>query len=97
MRNNESIFYVYILICGDNSLYTGYTNDPVKRLSVHNKGKGAKYTRNRLPVSYVFLRAFTSKISAMSAEKRIKNLRRADKLRLMAGEFEDFWKSVKRI
>lgn len=97
MMNNESISYVYILKCGDNSFYTGYTNDPIRRLSAHNKGKGAKYTRNRLPVCYVFLRAFRSKSSAMSAEKRIKNLKRDDKIILMAGGLEDFWQDIKRI
>ena len=45
--------FVYILRCGDNSLYTGYTNDVTERVKAHNSGKGAKYTRSRLPVSLV--------------------------------------------
>ena len=45
------MFYVYILLCGDGTLYTGYTNDLERRLAVHNAGKGAKYTRSRLPRS----------------------------------------------
>ncbi len=44
------MYYVYILECGDNTLYAGYTDDLVKREKVHNQGKGAKYTRARLPV-----------------------------------------------
>ena len=47
--------FVYILRCADDSLYTGYTNDIDKRVDVHNKGKGAKYTRGRRPVRLVFL------------------------------------------
>jgi len=43
-------WYVYMVRCRDNSLYTGYTDDPERRLAVHNAGKGAKYTKSRLPV-----------------------------------------------
>ena len=43
--------YAYLLLCSDNSLYAGWTNDPEKRLKAHNSGKGSKYTRSRLPVN----------------------------------------------
>ena len=46
-------FYVYLLRCADGTLYTGYTDDPVRRTKVHNAGKGAKYTRGRLRVELV--------------------------------------------
>ena len=49
-------FYVYLLRCADGTLYTGYTDDPVRRTKVHNAGKGAKYTRARLPVELVYRR-----------------------------------------
>ena len=51
--------YVYIVRCADGSLYTGYTTDPERRLSEHNtKGRGAKYTRSRQPVSLVYTECF---------------------------------------
>lgn len=96
IKATDDIFYVYLLKCRDNSFYTGYTKDPIKRLEKHNMGLGAKYTRSRLPVKYVFLRAFDNKVSAMSAEKMIKNLKRMDKLSLIAGELEIFWSKIKR-
>ena len=46
--------FVYIVRCEDGSLYTGYTTDVKERLITHNSGKGAKYTRSRLPVSLVY-------------------------------------------
>ena len=46
--------YVYILRCSDGSYYTGWTNDLSKRLLSHNSGKGAKYTKSRLPVELVY-------------------------------------------
>ena len=66
--------FVYILRCGDNSLYTGYTNDVKKRVEVHNSGKGAKYTRSRLPVSLVYYRRVDSKSIGLKLEARIKKL-----------------------
>ena len=47
-------YYVYLLRCSDGSLYTGYTDDVERRLAVHQSGKGAKYTRSRLPVELVY-------------------------------------------
>lgn len=66
--------FVYILRCGDNSLYTGYTTDVEKRLEVHNSGKGAKYTRARLPVKLVYYRRVDSKSIGLKLESRIKKL-----------------------
>jgi len=43
------MYYIYILMCGDNSLYTGITNDVEKNVKAHNSGEGAKYTRGRGP------------------------------------------------
>lgn len=66
--------FVYILRCGDGSLYTGYTNDVKERLKTHNSGKGAKYTRSRLPVSLVYFKRVDSKSIGLRLEARIKKL-----------------------
>ena len=58
--------YTYILRCQDDTLYTGWTTDLEKRVETHNLGKGAKYTRTRLPVELVYYEAFASKEEAMS-------------------------------
>ena len=75
--------YTYILRCQDDTLYTGWTTDLEKRVETHNLGKGAKYTRTRLPVELVYYEAFASKEKAMSREWHIKQLSRKDKLRLI--------------
>ncbi len=80
--------YVYILKCSDQSLYTGYTNDLENRIKVHNSGKGAKYTRARLPVEYVFSHQCESKSQALKLEYRIKKLKRSDKLKLIKGDIK---------
>lgn len=71
--------FVYILRCNDNSLYTGYTNDLYERLKTHNSGKGAKYTRARLPVSLVYYKRVDSKSWALKLEARIKKLTKKEK------------------
>lgn len=75
--------YTYILICSDGSLYTGWTNDIEKRLSVHNAGKGAKYTRSRLPVVLGYLEKHNDKSEAMSREYAIKHMSKDQKLQLI--------------
>lgn len=72
-------WYVYMLRCRDNSLYTGYTNDPQRRLAVHNAGNGAKYTRSRLPVTLVYQEEFDDKIEAQKREWAIKQLTKPQK------------------
>jgi len=67
------MYYIYILKCCDNTLYTGYTNDLDKRLATHNAGKGAKYTARRLPVELVYSESFDNKNDAMSREWHIKH------------------------
>jgi len=75
--------YVYILKCSDRTLYTGYTNDLKKRISAHNKGKGAKYTRGRLPVKLIYFEEYTSKSEALHREFTIKKMNRQNKLNLI--------------
>ena len=77
------MWFVYILKCVDNTLYTGITNDLEKRLQAHNDGTGAKYTRGRRPVEVVFKQEFYSKSDAMKEEMRIKKLNRSEKLILL--------------
>lgn len=75
--------YVYILKCSDETLYTGWTNNLDKRLEAHNSGKGAKYTRVRLPVKLVYYEEYEDKIEAMKREYAIKRLTRKDKINLI--------------
>ncbi|WP_301109218.1 GIY-YIG nuclease family protein [Sporosarcina sp.] len=77
MATSEHFFYV--LECKDGSYYAGYTNDLERRLRVHNEGKGAKYTRGRLPVRYLYKEAFETKREAMQAEYQFKTLTRPQK------------------
>lgn len=74
--------YTYMLYCSDGSLYTGWTNDLQKRIDTHNKGKGSKYTRIRLPVKLVYYEHFYTKAAAMHREYEIKQLSREKKLGL---------------
>ncbi|AKA71092.1 GIY-YIG nuclease family protein [Clostridium scatologenes] len=75
--------YVYILQCIDGTLYTGYTNDLNRRIQVHNSGKGAKYTRGRLPVKLVYSEEFNTKNEALKREYAIKLMKRKRKLELI--------------
>lgn len=75
-------YYVYILLCSDGTLYTGYTNNLDKRIKAHNKGKGAKYTKNKRPVKLLYHEEFDDKSSAMKREYNIKQLRRKQKQEL---------------
>ena len=78
-------WYVYMLRCGDDSLYTGCTDDVARRLAAHQSGKGAKYTRSRLPVSLAYQEEQPDKSAALRREAAIKRLKRPQKLAL-AGE-----------
>ena len=82
-NKNEEEYCVYIMECSDGSLYTGITNDIKKRLAVHNSGKGAKYTRGRLPVKVVYEESIVGKGAALSRERAIKKLNRNEKLELL--------------
>lgn len=78
-------YYIYILECGDGTLYTGYTTDLDRRLSMHNEGKGAKYTRSRLPVRRVYEESFDTKRAALQREYAIKQLTKRQKQALIKG------------
>lgn len=76
-------YYVYIVMCSDHTLYTGYTNDIKKRIKTHNLGRGAKYTRARLPVKLKYFETFETKSDALKREHQIKKLTRHQKFKLM--------------
>jgi len=76
--------YVYVLRCGDDTLYTGYTTDVERRVAEHDAGDGAKYTRGRTPVDLVHVESFATRSAAMQREHEIKQLSRAEKERLVA-------------
>ena len=79
-------YLVYILRCGDGTLYTGCTNDLPRRLQAHQSGRGAKYTRSRLPVELVYYEIFETKEEAMKRECAIKKLSRPQKERLIESD-----------
>lgn len=80
-----SAWTLYILRCGDGSLYTGITNDLAVRLATHAAGKGGKYTRSRLPVELVWRHRCRDARRARRYEAVLKRWPRAEKLRLIAG------------
>lgn len=75
----ESTWKLYILRCGDGSLYTGITTDVQKRLAAHRSGKGAKYTRGRGPLELVYSEKCGSHSDALRRELEIKRLTREEK------------------
>jgi putative endonuclease len=74
--------FVYLLRCADGTLYCGWSTDPERRLRQHRAGRASRYTRTRLPVQLVYMRAFATRSEAMREEARIKRLPAADKRRL---------------
>lgn len=81
--------YAYLLLCADDSIYAGWTNDLQKRLHAHNEGHGAKYTRGRRPVRLVYAEEFATKEEAQSRECQFKKLRRTERLSLVCAGQDD--------
>ena len=81
-------WYVYMLRCGDGSLYTGCTDNVERRLAAHRSGKGAKYTRSRLPLELVYQEAVEDRSAALRREAAIKALPRIKKLALLEAREE---------
>lgn len=79
-------YWVYILRCGDGTLYTGSTDDVERRLAAHRSGKGAKYTRSRGPLTVVYQEELPDKSAALRRECAIKRLTRGEKLALIQGQ-----------
>lgn len=79
----EQIWYLYILSCGDGTLYTGITTDVEKRLNAHRAGKGAKYTRGRVPLELVYRETCGTHSQALQREWAVKQLSREEKCKLI--------------
>ena len=92
LHRGHSMNYTYMLRCSDGTLYTGWTNNLEKRVSTHNKGKGGKYTRCRVPVELVYYECFDTKEEAMSREAAIKQLTRRQKEKLIEEYKEMSWR-----
>lgn len=74
--------YCYIVECADGTYYTGWAVDPEKRADVHNKGRGAKYTKMRLPVKLVYVEEQPDRSTALKRERAIKKMTREKKQKL---------------
>ena len=77
-------WFVYMVECGDGTLYTGITTDLDRRMEQHNSGTGAKYTRSRGPVHLVYHETVASHSEALKREYAIKQLTRQEKLKLLS-------------
>ena len=83
---SATAFSLYIIECGDGTLYTGITTDTERRLAEHTAGRrGAKYLKSRLPLRIVFQQAVGDRSAALRLEARVKKLPRSAKLDLVAG------------
>ena len=80
---------VYLLRCGDGTLYAGMTNDLERRLAAHRCGRGARYTRGRGPLEVVHVEGKRTRSSALKREAVLKRLKREDKLALLSGMLLD--------
>ena len=75
--------YTYIVECADGTYYCGWTNNLEHRIDAHNNGKGAKYTKSRLPVKLLYFEEYETKEQAMKREWQIKQLTRSQKEKLI--------------
>jgi len=83
------MWYVYIIKCSDDSLYTGIAKDVSRRIIEHNRGEGGSYTRVRTPVTLTFKESHPTQSSALQREAQIKRWSKAKKLALISGTIED--------
>jgi len=77
------VWFVYILLCEDSSLYTGFSDDPERRFHEHKNGKGGKYTRSFKPLKIIYIEKFTTKNEALKREKQIKGWSREMKIKIL--------------
>lgn len=77
------MWFVYIIECKDGKLYTGITNNLENRITQHNRGKGCKFTKYRIPVKLLYKEKYKTKSQALRREAKIKGWKREDKLKLM--------------
>lgn len=89
--------YVYMLECSDGSIYTGWTSDIKRRFFMHQKGKGAKYTKVRLPLYLIYLEELPTKSEALKREIAIKKLRKEKKRDLLKGLDKERQEIIRKI
>jgi putative endonuclease len=77
------MYYVYVLLCRDNSLYTGFTTDIKRRIQDHSEGKGSKYVRSKLPVKLIYSEEFKAKSEALKRERQIKGWKHDKKIKAL--------------
>lgn len=77
------MWFVYVLLCVDNSFYVGVSDDPERRFSEHKNGKGGKYTRSHKPLKLIYLEQLLTKQEAIKREKQIKGWSRAKKIQIL--------------
>lgn len=94
MDSNE--VYVYILQCSDGAYYVGQTNDLKVRLSVHNSGKGPKFTATRTPVKLLYYESFSNRAKAMARESQLKRWSRPKKEALINQDIQKLHSLAKR-
>ena len=89
-------FFAYMLLCADQSYYTGHTDDLENRIAQHHEGGVSGYTSTRRPVRFVWSQEFPTREEALAAELRIKNWSRAKKEALIAGDFAAVSQAAKK-
>jgi len=89
-------WYLYIIRCRDNTLYTGITNNLKRRVQAHNSGNGCRYTKFRFPVKLVYSEQLPGKVEALKREAYIKSLPRKKKLELKDGKKQSIFYPRKR-
>ncbi|MCL5439202.1 MAG: GIY-YIG nuclease family protein [Patescibacteria group bacterium] len=77
------MWFVYIILCSDGSLYTGSSNNPDARFVDHKNGKGGRYTRSHKPVKLLYAEPLESKFAALKRESQIKGWRRDKKMKIL--------------
>lgn len=77
------MWYVYLLLCKDNSLYTGITDNLKRRFAEHQEGKGGRYTRSHKPIKIIYSEKLANKSKALKREMQIKSWERAAKIRTL--------------
>jgi len=82
--NKIKKWYLYIVKCADDSYYTGITINVENRINTHNSGKGAKYTKYRLPVELMYMEKLPDRVTAMKREIAVKRLSRIKKEKLIS-------------
>ena len=82
-------WHIYIIECSDGSLYTGVTNDLDKRITAHNAGRGAKYTKSRRPVHLRYSETARDRKQASQREHVIKSLQKSAKISLIASKLAE--------